>query len=309
VIPSFAEAFLDLDWGPLSVVAEAPETVGIALVPPVTVLVTWPFPRLAEPRIVPSDFLALVFQEIQMRLPSELPVGVSRRLVGVPGAPLSVMTLRRSLDPGIAIDQMISSGFLTEEASLILMESIRARENIVFAGPSSSAKTSLLYACLGEVPPDWRVVAVEEPEPKAHTLLPLPPNIERANPLARLGLARIIREELRSPRVPDLISLGELNSWPISLAIAAAIEERWAWTATVRARDVSGVVGRLVAMVESDDLRKRQVRAEIEVEVVRSMDLIAIMDHRRDWTWLARIFRPLSPEDFESLYRAPRPRL
>jgi hypothetical protein len=48
----------------------------------------------------------------------------------------------------------------TEEAARILSEAVAGDENVVLGGPSSSGKTSLLYACVAETPPDCRVLGL-----------------------------------------------------------------------------------------------------------------------------------------------------
>jgi Flp pilus assembly CpaF family ATPase len=304
VIPTFLDAFPDFDWQELEDAADDPRTVSIALVPPVTAIVSRPFPDEAEARVVPAEVLTALLEQLEGHHADELPAGVSKRRVSVPFTPLLVISLRRSVDPGVALGRMVECGFLSEEAGSLLADAVRAGENILVAGPSSSAKTSLLYACVGEVGPERRVVVVEEPEPKAHVLLPLPPNVERIDPHTRFGLAHLLREELSSADPPDVMVLGEVSNWAVSLAVKAVIEERWSLMAAIRARDVQSAIGRLVTSVAEDQLRRRQERAEVEEEVARALDLIGVMERHGGDAWLARLVRPVSPTEWETLVRS-----
>jgi Flp pilus assembly CpaF family ATPase len=306
MISTFAQAFPDLDWGKLADVAQDPETVALTLIPPVTALITRPYPEPPESRIVAPDVLGKIYEAFDECRADELPAGLSKRWAPVVGAPLTVITLRRSLDRGLALDRMIACGFLTEEAARILSDAVQGDENIVIGGPSSSGKTSLLYACVAETPLDCRVVVIEEPEPRAHTFLPLPPNATRINPLVQYGLATTIREQLASPARPDVMVLGEAGNWSVSLAIAAALEDKWAWMASVRGRDIQTIMGRLTTMTAEDKVRKRSTIEEVEIEVVRAVDLVGVMSRNDDRAWLSRLARPVSPTDFETVYRVRR---
>jgi Flp pilus assembly CpaF family ATPase len=306
VIPTFAQAFPDLDWGKLADVADDPETVGLTLIPPVTALITRPYPDPPESRIVAPEVLGKIYDAVDQCRPDDLPAGLSKRWAPVAGVPLSVISLRRSLDRGLALDRMIACGFLTEEAARILSEAVAGDENIVLGGPSSSGKTSLLYACVAETPPDCRVVVIEEPEPRAHTFLPLPPNATRINPLAQYGLATTIREQLASPSRPDVMVLGEVGNWSVSLAITAALEDKWAWMASIRGRDIQTVMGRLTTMTAEDKIRKRSTIEEVEIEVFRSVDLVGVMSRNEDRSWLSRLVRPVSPTESDTVYRVKR---
>jgi hypothetical protein len=140
MIATFARAFPDLDWGKLADVADDPETVGLTLIPPVTALITRPYPDPPESRIVAPEVLGKIYDAIDECRADELPAGLSKRWAPVAGAPLTVITLRRSLDRGLALDRMIACGFLTEEAARILSDAVRGDENIVLGGPAAAAR-------------------------------------------------------------------------------------------------------------------------------------------------------------------------
>jgi hypothetical protein len=129
MISTFAQAFPDLDWGKLADVANDPETVGLTLIPPVTALITRPYPEPPESRIIAPEVLDKIYDAVDQCRPDDLPAGLSKRWAPVAGVPLSVISLRRSLDRGLALDRMIACGFLTEEAARILSEAVQGREH------------------------------------------------------------------------------------------------------------------------------------------------------------------------------------
>ena len=108
MISTFAQAFPDLDWGKLADVANDPETVGLTLIPPVTALITRPYPEPPESRIVAPEALGKIYDAVDQCRPDDLPAGLSKRWAPVVGVPLSVISLRRSLDRGLALDRMIA---------------------------------------------------------------------------------------------------------------------------------------------------------------------------------------------------------
>ena len=232
---------------------------------------------------------------------------VSRRNEPVNGLPLRVLVLRRALESGYALDRMVEYEFLTADAALILRDAAQAADNIVIAGPSSSARTSLLYAAMAETPLDQRVLVIEEPE-WAQARLSLPLNAELANPIARLGLANVIREELRSETPPDILVLDEITNWAVSLAITATLAGKCALWGTVRGRDTERAVGHLTMLTAGDKLRAAQSRAEIEAEVLHAFDLIVTMERREDRAFVARISRPNPAGKLETVYKARRVR-
>jgi|SRR5271157_4138529 len=126
------------------------------------------------------------------------------------------------------------------------------------------------------------------------------------NPLVQYGLATTIREQLASPARPDLMVLGEVGNWPVSLAIAAALEDKWAWMASVRGRDIQTIMGRLTTMTAEDKVRKRSTIEEVEIEVVRAVDLVGVMSRNEDRARLSRLVRPVSPMEFDTVYRVRR---
>ena len=87
VIPTFAQAFPDLDWGKLADVAEDPETVGLTLIPRVTALISRPYPEPPESRIVAPEVLGKIYDAVDECRADELPAGLSKRWAPVAAAP------------------------------------------------------------------------------------------------------------------------------------------------------------------------------------------------------------------------------
>jgi hypothetical protein len=73
--------------------------------------------------------------------------------------------------------------------------------------------------------------------------------------------------------------------------------------ASVRGRDIRTIMGRLTTMTAEDKLRKRSTIEEVEIEVVRSVDLVGVMSRKEDRAWLSRLVRPVSPTELDTVYR------
>jgi Flp pilus assembly CpaF family ATPase len=300
---TFAEAF-PIDWHEIADVAADPEVIGLGLVPPASCLVVRPFPVPPESRAISPETLVALFETLEQNWP--LPAGFTSRWETVNGLPLRVRVLRRPLGPGHALDRMVAHDFLTYRAAAMLREAATAGDNLVIAGPSSSARTSLLYACLAEILPDEKVLVVEEPVTSTQSRLSLPANAERTNPIARLGLAKVVREELRSENRPDVLVLHEVTNWAVGLAIEATLDGKWTLWTTVRSRDTEGAVGRLTMLTSSDKLRAAESKLDIRAEILRAFDLIVVMEKRDDLAFVSRISRSNSAGKLETVYKVRR---
>ncbi len=103
-------------------------------------------------------------------------------------------------------------GWSTEEGIEALIKMIEDRENFIIVGPTGSGKTSVLNACLGEIPPNERVVIIEDVEEIAS------PNSASTKLLTRTDPQRVLREVDQSELVrqtlrmrPERIVMSEIR--------------------------------------------------------------------------------------------------
>jgi len=73
-----------------------------------------------------------------------------------------IMTIRKFPEKPMSIKQLTSMGSLTEEAAQALSALVRAKYNIFISGGTSSGKTTFLNALAGFIPPDERIITIED---------------------------------------------------------------------------------------------------------------------------------------------------
>ena len=72
------------------------------------------------------------------------------------------MTIRKFPEHPITMDQLIEWGTITEQAAAFLKTLVEARYNIFISGGTGSGKTTLLNALSQNIPPDERIITIED---------------------------------------------------------------------------------------------------------------------------------------------------
>lgn len=157
--------------------------------------------------------LGLRIDESQPYVEARLPDG-SRLHAVIPPVSIRgpVVTIRKfSVRPFTPAD-LVGNGTVSGEMAELLDASVRARLNIVVSGGTGSGKTTLLNTLAASIPPDERVVTIEE---AAELRLPLehviclearPPNVEGRG---EITVRDLLRNALRMR--PDRIIVGEVR--------------------------------------------------------------------------------------------------
>lgn len=73
-----------------------------------------------------------------------------------------IVTIRKFPDKPMTIDDLIRFGSITEEAAEFLDKLVKSKYNIFICGGTGSGKTSFLNALSGLIPPDERIVTIED---------------------------------------------------------------------------------------------------------------------------------------------------
>jgi len=197
-------------------------------------------PGLDEPTLarLARQIAALSHQGISREHPllsATLPDGARVQVVAPPATrgPLA-LAIRKHVSPDLALDDYVAAGAFAEtrardsldrsaidralatqlakgEIAGMLASAVRARKNILVSGGTSTGKTTFLNALLREVPPEERLILIEDtPELEVHH--------ENAVGLlaarSELGEARVSANDLVAASLrmrPDRIILGELR--------------------------------------------------------------------------------------------------
>ncbi|MDF2993467.1 MAG: Flp pilus assembly protein ATPase CpaF [Microbacterium sp.] len=142
-----------------------------------------------------------------------------------------------------------ATGMFTARGRARLDELVDRRSNVLITGSTGAGKTTLLSALLSRVPPDERVITIEEvaelrPAHPHHVALEArQPNLEGAG---GIGLARLVREALRMR--PDRLILGECRGEELRELLMALNTGHDGGAGTLHARSLLDVPARLEAL-------------------------------------------------------------
>ncbi|NMB26391.1 MAG: CpaF family protein [Firmicutes bacterium] len=123
-----------------------------------------------------------------------------------------VITIRKFAADPLTVEDLIGFGTLTAEMAEFLKACVQVRLNIVVSGGTGSGKTTLLNVLSSFIPPDERIVTIEDAaelqlrQDHVVSLESRPPNIEGRGAIA---IRDLVRNSLRMR--PDRIVVGEVR--------------------------------------------------------------------------------------------------
>jgi pilus assembly protein CpaF len=124
----------------------------------------------------------------------------------------SLLTIRKFAADPFTVDDLIAFGTMTPEVAELLDACVRGRLNIAIGGGTGSGKTTTLNVLSSFVPPDERIVTIEdaaELQLRQEHVLRLesrPPSLEGT---AQITVRDLVRNSLRMR--PDRIIIGEIR--------------------------------------------------------------------------------------------------
>jgi len=147
--------------------------------------------------------------------------------------------------PVEAIEKLLAHG----EHHALIKEAIKARQNILISGGTSSGKTTFLSACLQEIPHQERVITIEDAR---ELRVPQPNQVNLVTAKGDMGEARVSLTDLLQASLrmrPDRIILGEIRG-PEALTFLRAINTGHAGSlATIHANSAQLGLNQLVLML------------------------------------------------------------
>jgi pilus assembly protein CpaF len=123
-----------------------------------------------------------------------------------------MMSIRRFAVERLSMDDLIAYGSISEAAAQTLKAVVKGRLNVLISGGTGAGKTTLLNVMSGFIPPDERIVTIEDSaelqlqQPHVVRLETRPPNIEGKGEVTARDL---VRNSLRMR--PDRIVVGEVR--------------------------------------------------------------------------------------------------
>jgi pilus assembly protein CpaF len=196
---------------------------------------------------------------------------------------------------------MVAAGSLTSVSAGLLAEMIRVRAAFLISGGTGSGKTTLLAALLGAVPPDERLVIVEDSRelaPDHRHVVRMEGRPGNAELAGAVTLTDLVRQALRMR--PDRLIVGEVRGAEICDLLAAMNTGHEGGCATVHANSAADVPARLEALAALGGMGRDAVHAQ----VVSALDILVHIRRSRDGLRRVSEIQVLDREPATGLVRA-----
>jgi pilus assembly protein CpaF len=205
-------------------------------------------------------------------------------VLGCLASPGTCISLRVPAQRSFSIEDCVTAGSLTPGAAHLLSRMIKAKLAFLISGGTGSGKTTLLAALLALVPPNERIVIVEDSRelapdhPHVVRIEGRPANTELAG---AISLTDLVRQSLRMR--PDRLVVGEVRGAEICDLLTAMNTGHEGGCGTVHANSAADVPARLEALASLGGLP----RAALHAQLASALD--AVIHVTRDAAGLRRV--------------------
>jgi pilus assembly protein CpaF len=121
------------------------------------------------------------------------------------------LAIRKFYPKRFHLAELVRIGAVTEELASVLQAAVRERKNILISGGAGTGKTTLLNALAASIPPDERVVVIED---TAEISIETPNQVHLESRRAQPGVEAVTIRDLLKTTLrlrPDRILLGEIR--------------------------------------------------------------------------------------------------
>jgi pilus assembly protein CpaF len=177
--------------------------------------------------------------------------------------PGTLISLRVPRPRGFTLEELQAAGFLTSDGAEVLRAVVSSRAAFLVSGGTGTGKTTLLATLLSLVPPDERIVLVEDAgelhpdHPHVVGLESRPPNIEGAG---EIDLRALVRQALRMR--PDRLVVGEVRGGEVVELLAALNTGHEGGCGTLHANSALDVPARIEALALAAGLGREAAHSQ-----------------------------------------------
>ncbi|HZX28877.1 MAG TPA: CpaF family protein [Telluria sp.] len=228
---------------------------------------------------------------VDARLPDGSRVNVIIPPVAVDGA---MMSIRRFAHTPLRMDNLTSPELrsLTPEMALLLESLCQAKVNMIISGGTGAGKTTLLNILSGYIPPDERIVTIEDAaelqlqQPHVVRLETRPLNIEGKGEITQRAL---VRNALRMR--PDRIIIGEVRGAEAFDMLQAMNTGHEGSLTTIHANTPRDAIARLENMIgmAGVNLPLKAARQQIASAITIVVQALRLTDGRRKVTSIQEV--------------------
>jgi pilus assembly protein CpaF len=152
--------------------------------------------------------------EANPKADARLPDGSRLHVICPPLAPFTCLTIRRHRLLAHTLQDLLELGTLTPEVAALLGAAVRAGLNLLISGGTGSGKTTTLNAVASTIPPDQRVVTIEETkelalERQLEDCVGLEGRFANLEGVGEIRIRELVRQALRMR--PQRIIVGEVR--------------------------------------------------------------------------------------------------
>ena len=192
-----------------------------------------------------------------------------------------ILTIRRFPDTPITMEKLIALGSLPSECAEFLAALVRARYSMVIGGGTGSGKTTFLGALSNYIPPDERLITIEDnAELKIQgiaNLVRLEAKMANMEGAASITIRDLIKTALRMR--PDRIIVGEVRGGEAVDMLQALNTGHDGSLSTAHANSASDMLSRLETMtLMGVDLPLEAIRRQI----ASGVDILIQLGRMRD---------------------------
>ena len=185
-------------------------------------------------------------------------------VLGTLADPGTCISLRVPAARTFSLADCVASGSLSAAGAELLARIVEARLAFLISGGTGTGKTTLLAALLALVPPDERIVVVED----SRELAPRHPHVVRlegrpanAELAGAVTLTDLVRQSLRMR--PDRLVVGEVRGGEIADLLTAMNTGHEGGCGTVHANSSADVPARLEALAALGGLPRAALHAQL----------------------------------------------
>jgi Flp pilus assembly CpaF family ATPase len=237
------------------------------------------------------------FDAANPQLDLQLPDGSRLSAVmGVSARP--ALSIRRHRFVRVTLDDLVGLGAIDEELKAFLAAAVRARRNVVVAGGTNAGKTTMLRALASEIPPNERLVTIEnslelglDTDPELHPdAVALEAREANAEGEGAITMAQLVRRGLRMD--PSRVIVGEVLGEEVLSMLEAMSQGNDGSMCTIHANS-SDSVFRRIATYAIKSAERLPVEAT-NLLIAGALDFVVFIDQRDETPVGGRHYRYVS---------------